>query len=252
MIMSKIVNYNNSPLVEVVIGIQLNESKISNVFLFDVFYNHFKKSFPIIEEQPYLNSILESKDGEVLNANLNQFSTRKFFLGQDQNKLIQIQNNRILFNWRAINTNIEYPNYDNVISDFLEIFNFIDSNLDIKSAINQFEFTYVDHISLNNLNKNSLKFSDLINIINVDKEIGAINANFNFWENEIGGNLIVSIKSARKVPNTEKIFILETSCRGFKEFTEIKMWYDKAHEILINYFETITTSKAKELWQKQL
>lgn len=251
--MSKIISYKKAPLVEVVIGLQLKEEIIPNEYLFGTFYEKNKINFPNIQEHPPLHSIIERIDGQSEIILPNGFSTRKYFIEKAENKLIQIQKNRILFNWRANDNGQQYPHYENVLKEYISIVNSLDSDLKILKNVNQLEFTYVDHIEVEFLLNEGLNLSNVFSFINLENDIKTINCVFNIWNENINGNVIVSLKTGKRNKDQKKILILETTCRGYRtDLPSISEWYNIAHKILLEYFEKLSTEKIKALWVKEM
>ena len=109
--------YNNAPVGEVVIGIALNGIIFDNNFMYE-FYQNFKEKYPIIQEHEIVPTVIESSSGPNEHRLLPGFNSRKFFLNKEQNKLVQLQADRFLFNWRKTDNKDEYPHFSSVSSEF--------------------------------------------------------------------------------------------------------------------------------------
>jgi uncharacterized protein (TIGR04255 family) len=249
--LKKTVSFLKAPLVEVVMGIQFSEDIITNEFIYS-FYNDVKNIFPSIEEHPPLPSKIENKDEPSCISAPIDFNARKFFISSNKQKLIQLQSNRILFNWRTTEGNDSYPHYVNVLKEFIEIINNIKKTILIIDKINQLEFTYVDHISPKEFNSNSYKTIDIFKTFNISEELKFINCSYSSWHQDINGNLIINLTSALRNRDQAKIFNLESTCRGsFGANQNIEEWMNSAHNILVNYFINNTTDNAKQIWKQQ-
>lgn len=251
--MTKIVSYKNPPLAEVVIGLQLSEEAISHQLIQD-FYENYKGKFPNIQEHPPLQSIIEKKEGNSEIGLPSSYSSRKFFIETIGNKLVQIQRNKLLFNWRALENNAAYPHFDDVLNEFLGFVDYINkkTNGTLMNKINQLEFTYVDHISFTDLEEKKLSITDIVNFLSIKKDFKSLSCNFSVWDETVNGILNISLKTGRRNKDLAKIYILETTCRGYNDSSnELNIWFKDARKILLEYFESITTDKAKKLWEKE-
>jgi uncharacterized protein (TIGR04255 family) len=249
--MNKLISYKKAPLVEVVVGIQLSKEAITSEFIFE-FYQLSKNKFPKIQEHPPLPFQIENKDSNAQLGLPNGISSRKFFIESEGNRLIQLQHNRIVFNWRVAKPDDQYPHYDSVIKEFYGIIEQVEKKVPIKLLINQLEFSYVNHMVLEDFGLDSLQVSNIIKFINFPNPLKTINCNLSLWEPELEGNIIAQLKSAKRNRDDKKILIYETTCRGVnKNGQSVEQWFDQAHQKLLQLFENSITDKAKSIWQKQ-
>ncbi|MCK5280857.1 MAG: TIGR04255 family protein, partial [Cyclobacteriaceae bacterium] len=114
--MSTTLEFSNAPVIEVILGSQFEGVTFESKSIFD-FYNSVKENFPDIQENPPLAALIENIDSPSETRIISGFTSRKFFINNSQNKLIQIQPDRFLFNWRKTNNEEEYPHFDSVFSE---------------------------------------------------------------------------------------------------------------------------------------
>lgn len=245
--MSTTLEFSNAPVIEVILGSQFEGVTFESKSIFD-FYNSVKENFPDIQENPPLAALIENIDSPSETRIISGFTSRKFFINNSQNKLIQIQPDRFLFNWRKTNNEEEYPHFDSVFSEFIGIFNQLEDKISIKSKLNQLEMTYVDHILLEDFNMSNFNPNKILNIFNLSKNIKNINSSFHFPIKEIKGNMICNIKSAFRNIDKKRLIIIESTCRGINDNQTIDQWFDIAHKNLIELFKEITTKEAKLKW----
>lgn len=244
------INFKKSPLNEVILGIQLKGPSLSSkksIELIDLLRNEY----PEISEHPPIPSIIEHPNKPSTQKVLNSFASRKHLVHKNTNKLIQIQPDRLLFNWRREETNTPYPSFINVFHDFKEIINIIIKTVDfdLYKEINQFEFTYIDHIYLDTFGISSYRLDHFLNIFQYDSSIKSINLDYSIPHEKIGGTLNTSIKSAKNKKDERKLFVLENTCRGFIDSINIDTWFKYAHDILIHNFIYIINDRAKNTWK---
>jgi uncharacterized protein (TIGR04255 family) len=250
--MEKLISYKNAPLVEVIIGIQLAEDIISNEFIFEFYSEYLKKSFPKIQEHQPLPAIVETKDASPHYTIQDGFNSRKFFIEEQSHRLLQIQSNRILFNWRALEQGESYPHYENVLNEFNIILGKIEEKLNKFDNINQLELTYVDHIVIEDFGLDTFNLGQVISFLGLDQDLKTLNFVYSIWHPAVQGNVNVNIKSAIRNSDQKKIIVFESTCRGSKNQNQSNdQWFNTAHKILLDLFENSITNKAKELWKKE-
>ncbi|MEI2693878.1 MAG: TIGR04255 family protein [Saprospiraceae bacterium] len=237
----------NAPVVEVVIGAQFSESALPNQLIFD-FYQKIRNQFPLIQEHPPLLSIIEKINEKNENYLTQNILSRKFFLTQDQTKLIQIQPNRLLLNWRKNTENTEYPHFNNVLNEFLNIYTKINQIMQIDNYLNQLEVTYVDHIILEDFDKVDFNLTGILSVYNFSRTVKNFEGQISFPIGSINGNIILNIKNAIRNSDQKKLFVVETTCRGFNQAYSIQKWFDLAHNELVSFFEEILTPLTKSKW----
>lgn len=116
-------------------------------------WRRYRDSFPRLEVHPALDPRFEELGPPprgALTVKLEQVSTpRVWFVGSNEAHLVQLQQDRFVFNWRRIGGQ-DYPRYEHVRAEFLknfEIFrNFLDEEGLGSAVLNQWELTYVNHI----------------------------------------------------------------------------------------------------------
>ena len=116
-------------------------------------WQRYKESFPGLDVHPALDPRFEElgpTPAGTLTVQLEQVPTpRVWFVGSNEAHLVQLQQDRFVFNWRRVGGQ-DYPRYGTVRAAFLknfEIFRRFLAEEDLGSAVlNQWELTYVNHI----------------------------------------------------------------------------------------------------------
>lgn len=241
---------SNAPVVEVVIGVQLNAHPLDSHFIYN-FYEEIKEQYPLTTYNPPLPIIFQ--DGlRGFTGELAQFDVRTFFISLNRDKLVQIQSNKILFNWRKTDNESEYPHFKNVLEKFMEIFNKIQQKRHLFQFINQLEVTYFDHFYLEDFNINNFNPQPILNIFNINRDISNLEYLITYPQKELKAEVIVDIKSGINNENQKKLFSMETTCRGFNSEIPLEIWFDKAHKELLDIFWETTTETAKQKWGHKL
>jgi len=240
-------NLSNSPLVEMYVGAQFkNDNNLSLATIFN-FYNEIKAEFPIIQEHPITPNIIEYTDKPSEAIFLNGFHSRKFFMSQDESKIVQMQINKININWRKIEKNLEYPRFSNVFSEFKALLGTIDRVNKLEIAKNQFEIGYVNHIPLSEFQNNP---SLIISTIQQTENLSNIDFKFSIPVRDLGGNATIVVQKGYK-NNSEENLILQISLRGYLERKSIDAWFNESHKIILELFKQTVTTKARQQWGEE-
>ena len=239
--------FDNAPIAEVVLGLQFNEPVFTYKFIYD-FYNSIKENFPEVQENQILPTVIEKTDEPAENKILQGFNSRKFFIHKNQNKLIQIQPDRLLFNWRKLENATEYPHFANVKDEFIKMFSIIDEKLNINLKINQLEMTYVDNIFIDQHNADNFNTKTIFKIFSLNKDVKSTEYKISYPIVGLNGNVLLSINSAKTKKDQRKLLIMESTTRGALNGMSINEWFEASHKELLDLFVTITTDSAKEIW----
>jgi len=243
----------NPPIVEVVLGVQFEGKQIS----FNDIANYYSQNqidYTEIQEHPILPAVIEDTENQNNIQLLNGFHTRKFFLHKDKTRLIQIQPDRLLFNWRKKDSDNVYPHFESVFDEFYnKLLNFYKIN-NCVDKVNQYEITYVDHILLEDFDLTNFDLTKIFNFFSFTKSLKNIDLNFTIPYKELNGNLYLKFRSGQRNKDKKKIIISEYTFRGFvsKDKMVLKDWFNNAHNIIIDNFCEIISSEAKTKWKCNL
>lgn len=237
----------NPPVVEVVIGAQFKDSVFNNKAIFD-YYSQIKDTYPNIQENQILPAIVEKNNAPNIQRLIAGFNSRKLFINNNDSRLIQIQANKLLFNWRKTQDE-DYPHFNSVIKEFRGIYNNLNRLHNIENKLDQLEITYVDHFLLEEFQKEDYNPSSILNILNIEDPMKNIECSITFPIKELSSNLNFTLRSATRNIDNKKLIVMETTCRGFNSNISIFSWYDQAHKEVANLFLKFTTNSAKKKWE---
>jgi len=243
------ISYKNPPINELVFGIQFAEN-ISQQNIYAFYNDYLKNEFPRIQENDILPTAIE-KPG--LPTKLKVFAgdviTRKLFVNNANDTLIQIQSDKFFLNWRKQNEG--YPNFDNVFENFKKrLANIYIINDKLKSSVNQYEITYVDHFHGESLPENLYDLNEVFTFVKLPISLKNFNFNFTIPQPDINGNLIVSVKSAIRNTDKKPLIVMQTTCRGYLP-VEIENWFGKSKKILFDFFDESITETMKKNWNPE-
>ncbi len=190
---------------------------------------------------------------------------RTWFIGADDVSLIQIQRDRIVFNWRKQSDSTPYPSYRLVIKEFKDIFaKFLSFTKDEKIGdlnITGLELSYI----------NILQFGrDLESIADLDRVFRFVS--YNSIENEVfhrltsvhsysqfdlgdnRGHLSIRLNTGQRPTDGEPILRFDFTARKIAAdipASSLWPWFDFAHEAIVIGFADVTSPDVQsDVWER--
>lgn len=258
------VHFQNSPLVEVMCDVQFDEITSLQSAHIGLFWQKFKKTFPDTEQKPPLSSptFKARKVNQVEISFTPSLPRIWFFNKNNQSKLIQIQSDRFITNWRKFEEPGEYPHFNNVFSFFNEYYSkwehFCKSNLSEELKPLSYELKYVNHIPRG---QGWMDFSDLSKIFpffQFPKKNTGLKPQFLshqdfFSVQDFSGIIQTSIKTAKLISTKEDLIVFEIGIRV--DLTEVDDKFDlsdsfkESHNVLLKAFLDLTSTYAQsKIW----
>jgi uncharacterized protein (TIGR04255 family) len=263
------VSYERPPVVEVVCGILFATPEPLRGFHIGLYGQKIQAAFPRIEEAPPLVPVIEFPEHGVGAVQLGYgFGPlpplrRTWFISEDGRNLIQVQEDRFIFNWKKAADEDAYPRYETVIQRFNEhLSRFVEFLLEQgigNPAYRQFELIYVNHIPLGladiEVNESEV-LVDHVRDISRNRflaEPEGVNwiSIYSLPNNE--GRLYAAAQSAN-APDGRRILRLDMTARGIPaDTTEAgrQAWFDQAHTWITHGFADITAKEVQEkVWKR--
>lgn len=110
--------YDNPPITEVVCGVLFKPVVNLLVPHIGLLWEKFKAEYPLCKEVAPLTPMIEQfETAQGLGFEITEIPPlpRIWFLQTNDNGIIQIQRDRLLYNWRKIRMDDEYPRYHKVL-----------------------------------------------------------------------------------------------------------------------------------------
>ena len=254
-------DYTSPPLTEVACGISFTSLSKMNMPHFGLFWNLLIDDFPVSKHAPPLggtNASVCPSTGLPL--------PRIWLIGESENILIQLQNDRFLFNWRKMGDTDEYPRFNFVLDSFrkyLGVFiNFVgEYDLGEITPIGC-ELNYINHIVEGEGWQGTEQIGNIFNDIawSSDKEFlpppSVINWQGIFELPEDKGELDVILRQGKRRTDMQRLFTLEMNAKGIdrkmQQFDDVWSWYDLAHEWIVKGFADLTKQEIQaNLWGRK-
>jgi uncharacterized protein (TIGR04255 family) len=256
-------NYKSPPVEEVVCGVLFDPIKRFLVPHFGLLWEKYRAEYPHCRHVDPLMPIIESSTGSRPEEIISEVPLPRIWFLHDDGKIIQVQRDRFLHNWRKLNSADEYPHYQAVYemfsSHFLKFQEFLNEYQLGKVIPLQYEMTYVNSIPesdgwetlgdtykiFRDFSWGSTKERFLPNPV-------AINWQTSFDLPGGSGRLHFNVQSAVRIADKRRVFRLEITARGIVPDTSHKNmndWFNLAHEWIVRGFADFTNLQIqKDIW----
>lgn len=258
--------FRNPPVVETVLGVQFAPLPKFGA-------GHLGAFWKALDQQEWRTAndaaalpLQHEKFGEELTAERGfQFSFRESapvrlqIRNSDQDKMIQIQNGRLHYNWLKKKT--EYPSYDAVKPEFDKalgtLVQFAEEEGLGPLEWDQWEVTYLNHIPQGTVwNKPGDWASLLAPLLGPASTVpaGSLENVSATWRYEIGqqqGRLHVELQpGSEPIGERRPILVLKLTARGPIEGTKgLDEGLNLGHETIVKAFRALTSPSAHEYWE---
>lgn len=267
--MAALPDYGKPPVVEVVMGVQFTPIVEFTAAHLGLYWAGIRDTFGRVEEQAPIAHVLELPPGESPSQPPFQVLDkpdlpRSWFIDATGNRVIQVQRDRFLHNWRKLNPTDEYPRFPLIKRSFLKHwagFSKFLADQGFSLEPDQCELTYVNHV----------KKGDGWDSI---KDLGGLFTTF-AWRTRSGflptpdnvrwslrfvlpqetGRLYVEAMIVRVQPQNEPAIRLSLTARGkppgITDSASMVQWYELAREWIVKGFADLVDEKTDSLWERK-
>lgn len=264
---TKKIDFDNPPVVEVVCGVTFQPLEHMQSTHYGLYWQLIKEQYGAYQDRAPLAPVVEAAQGrQPLEFEFVDRPPlpRAWFINQDNNALIQLQQDRFLHNWRKKTEETAYPRYDNVFAEFshrlFEFNDFLDGKQLSSIEPIQYELTYVNHIpkgqnweSLSDIGGVLVAFTDRISSGKFLPSTEGIDWTATFKLPEDNGRLYVQLRTALRADDKTPLLQLNLTARGIgkhRNLKDVHGWFKIGHESIVNGFADLTTDIVqKEHWR---
>ncbi len=270
--MTKLPEFRKPPVVEVVCGVLIRPIEALKAPHLGEYWAKIRAEFSAVEEQPLLSPMVEGFGAVQPQASTIQVTSvpplpRVWFISQRGDRVIQVQRDRFLFNWRRLEAKDAYPRFDSVYGDFAR---HLGSFRDFIAAIGgapldaqQYELTYVNHIdgaligeSVGELGR---VFRDFAWVTDSNRWL-PVPAD-STWRTSFdlpgqAGRLHSAVRLLVDGGTHRRFIRFELTARGIGgdkglEGPGIEGWFETAHEWIVRAFADLTSAELqREVWER--
>ena len=250
-------------------GVHFDPLENWNLPHFGLFWSRINHEYPVAEVHPLIASEGEVQEFEfgvgALQKQL-KIPVRCWFINEDKTRLIQVQNNRFIHNWRRIRgSGGPYSHYDDLRPIFEAEWNrfsaFLEKEGIVKPNVVRCEVSYINHLDRG---RGWQSFADLPDVFPSwsgrtsggflpPPQAAAIRTFYPIQRPE--GRLEISAQPAVRQSDGKDIIQLSvtglckpTSSEGGQIFSAL----DAAHEWVVRGFTDFTSAKMHEIWRRKI
>lgn len=258
--------YDNPPVNEVVCGILFKHiDELLNPYL-GVLWEKYKPEYTGCQEVAPLMPVIENFEQPPQSVDMVPLP-RTWFVHENKDRIIQVQRDRFLHNWRKVRRDDQYPRYENVIAMFRnhlsKFVEFLAENAIGTIEPLQYELTYVNHIlqgqgweTINDVGNIFPNFSWQKGKNNFLTSPGNINWQTGFSLPDQAGRLRTKLQSVLRREDNQPAFLFELTARGIGHYTTLDTmwnWFELAHEWVVRGFTDLTAPQVqKDIWRRTI
>lgn len=241
------VNFTNPPINEVALGIVFDSRLDLLVPFFGEFWQNIKGQYP--KTQHALPIV--SQDGAPVVDAYGLWLPRVWFVSEDETRLIQLQQDRLIVNWRQTERLEEYVRFPAVKNDFdaawTKFSTFVAEKLDVPLQPTRLELSYVNIIESNE----EETVADICQRVLRDNfwseghgylpKPSKLQTHLEFFISEEVGVLTIRISNGHKKSDGKLVLKLElvVASNTFGLIT-LDDWISRAHDVIISAFKDMT------------
>ncbi|MGI4778025.1 MAG: TIGR04255 family protein [Janthinobacterium lividum] len=255
--------FERPPVVEVVLSVSFALPKPLQSAHIGLFWNEIKGDYPDMRDVAPLNLTLEGTTTGITDAEVQVMQLpplrRSWFVSADGRNLVQLQEDRFIYNWKRVDEKDAYPSYEKIFAEFSkEVERFI-KFLDVQQlgdlSVLQLELAYVNHIE---------QKSDFLSADRMFIDHYRNTSNHRFlpmpesfrWNSTYAlpyrvGRLHIVAQNARLSTTGESVIRVDLTARGLPVDTSLedcKRWFDIAHTWITQGFADITSPDLHNSW----
>jgi uncharacterized protein (TIGR04255 family) len=250
------IRFQNPPVIEVVFQVNFPILKGIGTPHFGMFWSLIRDEFPKVQSAVRLGSLEFSSPQAAFPEN------RLWLVHKSGETLIQLQDDRFLFNWRLTGQGEAYPGYDRLYPEFSRQLSrfceFLDGEDAAISSFTGFELHYVNHIYLDDVVREWKDASNAFLVFDKptadEKQFPLTSLKFSSTSQIAGSNnvLIVGIDSRRHSESKQELLNFETRISGKRDDLKLESLqgeFSEAHDQILKAFLGLTTKKAQKQWE---
>lgn len=254
--------FANPPVVETVLGVQFRKlAEFRNAHL-GAFWKTLGEDWPNVSDASPLAHVQErfGDDRWVRSGPMVRLSqdvpSRLWIRNKSRDRMIQVQNDRLCYNWLSIEGKSSYPSYGDVRPRFDETWELFRRFLAAENfdppQPDQWEITYVNHIPRGGVWNQPADIRRLLPGI-FSKKANAVwgvfesaGGAFTFEIPDRRGRLHVEVQHTQhNEPNPTELIVLKLTARGpIDDNTDLNAGLNLGHETIVQAFTDLTAEKA--------
>jgi uncharacterized protein (TIGR04255 family) len=262
-------SFRQPPVTEVVLNVQLAPLTEFQAVHFGLFWESIRSQFPTTETKPPIDQQSELQEIGKANLSVEVLNSipmpRVWFVSPDQTRLIQVQTDRLIYNWRQAPTGEDYPRFPAIKEGFLRAYDSFESFV-VSNKLGEFipvqaEVSYINQLPLNGQVTTfgdlgsvfrfwSRPTSDLLGI----PEHAALRMSFRLGtQEEFRGRLHVAVEPRFRRNDSGKLLQLTMTARGPLRTADrqgVAEFISFGRKYVVQGFADLTTKTLQEVWER--
>ncbi len=250
-------SYLKPPVEEVACGCQFTNLDRMKLPHFGAFWETCKKDFPTVE---HVLPLVDEGVTPVCDTATGLPIPRVWFIDSTESQLIQLQSDRIYFNWRKREAAPTYPRYPMVVESFRKNYAAL-GKVAADMGLGPLQPTVLDLTYINVLVRGEL-WNDLNDLKKIFRGFDWQQDSNSFLPSPSGvvvhaeyplpdgqGKLTVKLLHGNRRTDNAEIYSFNLSARGIGPDTSdagMRQWFDMAREWIVRGFTDLTTSEIQE------
>lgn len=245
-------SYQTPPVIETVLGVQFTPiSSYSAAHAGRFWSEHLDRTWQMVKEAPRLEDQFElfREDDDFAEQGGIRISPpqspRVQIIRKDQERMIQIQNSRFIYNWRKGGG--AYPRYEALLPEMRECFSsfrrFCQESRLPDLVLNQWEITYVNHIPKHVLWTTPEDWPAVFPVWVLPQQsvpLSRIETAAADWRWVIGSNagrLHVTLRHGRVRDTAQQVLVFQLTARGpIRGDMDFELGFNVGHEAIVRTF----------------
>lgn len=267
------VSFENPPLNEVVFSVQFDSEVIDEVGILAKFLGKVSDKYPKLEKQPPLPPASEAFDqppqpGIQVQLLTAPPSHRYWFVSEDGTRIVQVQADRLMFNWREVQCDEEYPTYETLCPEFVRLLGLFVESLPEGTAAKPAwcELQYINPIPVAGDTPGTHgQLARILNFLVKDPprevlppvEDTQLQQRFRIAgpDDSPSGRLYVTAVPGLRQTDMQPAYVLTLLARGRPDSESVPDgvvgFLDRAHDLIVRGFVEVTTAEMHAQWGLQ-
>ncbi|PCJ44518.1 MAG: hypothetical protein COA81_01025 [Alphaproteobacteria bacterium] len=259
-------HFKKPPIIEVVCSVEFEPIEAFQSAHFGDYWSRIKYDFPDTQDVAPVERMNSNQgDSITLRIRTSPPLPRVWFVGKSEHELIQLQDNRFMYNWRKLDIDDgEYPRFETVFKAFKkhwdEFVSFVEGRFG-DLHIKQLELSYINEIHESGTSKNISDLPDILCSTSISSKKNGFLPRLNGFNWKTAyllpnncGHLTVNAMNALPKPQEPLILRLDIVATGMpnNEMADpLNDWFNLAHDWVVNGFLDVTCEDAqKNKWER--
>ncbi len=264
--MSTIADFESPPINEVICGLSFQRMERFTAPFVGLLWQDFKAQYPNCEVHPPLTQVSEQATAMQLELGPIPSFPRIWLVSEDGTRLIQVQQDLIIHNWRQVESSTVYPRYETVKEGFDEALSKFQGFIathdlgDIEPK--QYELSYVNLVPEGQGYEGLETIGDLLpdfawrrNVSRFLPNPSSINFQTVLELPDGNGKIRVSIQDAVRKSDAKRLIRILLVARGMPQSKNVSTkeeWFELAHEWVVKAFMDLTSEEVQaKHWRKR-